>query len=156
MSTKTRDEPWLKTAGISATSGWIKKKKNILFHCSCNVQCCLFPWHHHTWFFLFSTKSSVFSQQFSCESHKLLNRLWIDLLQIGTGTDWLNSFIKSCKLLLRSCFTNLINVRSPWIYGFHKRIVAKKLTISLKIEKIMCDGVTEIDYTGHYKNNGIK
>ena len=41
------------------------------------------------------------------------------------------------------------------IYGFHKRIVAKKLTISLKIEKIVCDGV-EIDYTGHYKNNGIK
>jgi hypothetical protein len=36
------------------------------------------------------------------------------------------------------------------------RIVAKKLTISLgKIEKIVCDGV-EIDYTGHYKNNGIK
>ena len=41
----------------------------------------------------------------------LLNRLWIDLLQIGTGTDWLNSFIKSCKLLLR--FTSLINARSP-------------------------------------------
>jgi hypothetical protein len=47
--------------------------------------------------------------------------------------------------------------KDDWvIYGFHKRIVAKKLTISLKIEKIMCDGVTEIDYTGHYKNNGIK
>ena len=30
----------------------------------------------------------------------------------------------------------------------------KKLTISLKIEKIVCDGV-EIDYTGHYNNNGI-
>ena len=41
------------------------------------------------------------------------------------------------------------------IYGFHKRIVAKKLTISLKIEKIVYDGV-EIDYTGYYKNNGIK
>jgi hypothetical protein len=64
-------------------------------------------------FFLFSTKSSVFSQQFSCESHKLLNRLWIDLLQIGTGTDWLNSSIQSRNLLLRSCFTSLINVRSP-------------------------------------------
>ena len=64
-------------------------------------------------FFLFSTKSSVFSQQFSCERHKLLNHLWIDLLQIGTGTDWLNSFIKSRKLLLRSCFTGHINVRSP-------------------------------------------
>ena len=31
----------------------------------------------------------------------------------------------------------------------------EKLTISLKIEKIVCDGV-EIDYTGQYKNNGIK
>ena len=41
------------------------------------------------------------------------------------------------------------------IYGFHQRIVAKTLTISLKIEKIVYDGV-EIDYTGHYKNNGIK
>ena len=38
--------------------------------------------------------------------------------------------------------------KDDWvIYGFHKRIVAKKLTISLgKIEKIVCDGV-EIDYT---------
>jgi hypothetical protein len=46
--------------------------------------------------------------------------------------------------------------KDDWvIYGFHKRIVAKKLTISLKIEKIMCDDV-EIDYTGQYKNNGIK
>jgi hypothetical protein len=46
--------------------------------------------------------------------------------------------------------------KDDWvIYGFHKRIVAKKLTISLKIEKIVCDGV-EIDYTGHYKNYGIK
>ena len=43
----------------------------------------------------------------------LLNRLWIDLLQIGTWRDWLNSFIKSRKLLLRSCFTSLINVCSP-------------------------------------------
>jgi hypothetical protein len=41
------------------------------------------------------------------------------------------------------------------IYGFHKRIVAKTLTISLKIEKIVCDG-SEIDYTGQYKSNGIK
>jgi hypothetical protein len=40
-------------------------------------------------------------------------------------------------------------------YGFDKRIVGKTLTISLKIEKIMCDGA-EIDYTGQYKNNGIK
>jgi hypothetical protein len=43
----------------------------------------------------------------------VLSRLWIDLLQIGTGTDWLNSFIKSRKLLIRSCFTSLINARSP-------------------------------------------
>jgi hypothetical protein len=84
----------------------------ILFHCSCNVKCSLFR-HHRTRFFLFSTKSSVFSQQFSCESHNLLNLLWIDHLQIGTGTDWLNSSIKSRKLLLRSCFTGLVNVRSP-------------------------------------------
>jgi hypothetical protein len=41
------------------------------------------------------------------------------------------------------------------IYGFHKRIVVKTLTISLKIEKIVCDG-SEIDYTGQYKSNGIK
>ena len=41
------------------------------------------------------------------------------------------------------------------IYGFHQRIVAKTLTISLKIEKIVCD-CAEIDYTGQYKNNGIK
>jgi hypothetical protein len=60
-----------------------------------------------------TTKSSVFSQQFFCESHKLLNRLWIDLLQIGTGTNWLNSSIQSRNLLLRSCFTCRINVRSP-------------------------------------------
>ena len=47
-------------------------------------------------------------------------------------------------------------LKDDWvIYGFHKRIVAKKLTISLKIEKNVYDGV-EIDYTGHYKNNGIK
>ena len=48
-------------------------------------------------------------------------------------------------------------LKDDWvIYGFHKRIVAKKLTISLgKIEKIVCDGV-EIDYTWHYKNSGIK
>jgi hypothetical protein len=31
-------------------------------------------------------------------------------------------------------------------------MVGKKLTTSLKIEKIVCDGV-EIDYTGQYKNN---
>ena len=43
----------------------------------------------------------------------LLNRLWIDFLQIGTGRSGLNLFIKSRKLLLRSCFTSLINVRSP-------------------------------------------
>jgi len=66
-----------------------------------------------TIFFDFSTKLSVLSQQFFCESHFKLNRLWIDLLQIGTGTDWLNSFIKLHKLPLRSCFTSLINVRSP-------------------------------------------
>ena len=42
----------------------------------------------------------------------LLNRLWIDLLQIRTGTDWLNSFIKSCKHRLWSCLTSLINVCS--------------------------------------------
>ena len=57
-------------------------------------------------FFLFSTKCSVFSQKFSCESHKLLNRLWIDLLQIGTGTDWLNSFIKSLKFSSTILFYN--------------------------------------------------
>jgi hypothetical protein len=62
-------------------------------------------------FFYFQRNRQVFSQQFSGESHKLLNRLWIDLLQIGTGTDWLNSFIKSCTLLLQPCFTSLFNVR---------------------------------------------
>jgi hypothetical protein len=36
--------------------------------------------------------------------------------------------------------------KEDWIsYGFHKRIVAKTLTISLKIEKIVCDGA-KIDY----------
>ena len=31
--------------------------------------------------------------------------------------------------------------KDDWvIYGFHKRIVAKTLTISLKIEKIVCSG----------------
>ena len=46
--------------------------------------------------------------------------------------------------------------KDDWaIYGFHNRIVAKTLTISLKIEKIVCDGA-EIDYTGQFKNNGIK
>ena len=64
-------------------------------------------------FFYFQRNCQFFSQQFSCESHKLLNRLWIDLLQIGSGTDWLNSSIKSRKLLLRSCFTSLRTVRSP-------------------------------------------
>ena len=39
--------------------------------------------------------------------------------------------------------------------AFTRELLRKKLTISLKIEKIVCDGV-EIDYTGHYKNNGIK
>jgi hypothetical protein len=33
------------------------------------------------------------------------------------------------------------------MYGFHMRIVAKPLTVSLKIEKIVCDD-SEIDYTG--------
>jgi hypothetical protein len=41
------------------------------------------------------------------------------------------------------------------MYGFHMRIVAKTLTVSLKIEKIVCDD-SEIDYTGQYKSNGIK
>ena len=41
------------------------------------------------------------------------------------------------------------------IYGFHKRIDVKTLTVSLKIEKIVCDG-SEIDYTGQYKSYGIK
>ena len=54
----------------------------------------------------------MFSQQFFGESHKLLNSLWIDLLQIRTGTDWLNLFIKSRKILLQCCFTSLINVSS--------------------------------------------
>jgi hypothetical protein len=63
-------------------------------------------------FIYFQRNRQFFSQQFFCESHKLLDRLWIDLLQIG-GTDWLNSFIKSRKFLLQSCFTSLINVRSP-------------------------------------------
>jgi hypothetical protein len=46
--------------------------------------------------------------------------------------------------------------KDDWvIYGFHKRFVAKTLTISLKIKQIVCGGV-EIDYTGQYKNNGIK
>ena len=47
--------------------------------------------------------------------------------------------------------------KDDWvIYDFHKRTVAKKLTISLKIERIVCDGVADIDYTEHYKNSGIK
>ena len=41
------------------------------------------------------------------------------------------------------------------MYDFHKRIVVRTLTASLKIEKIVCD-VSEIDYTGQYKRNGIK
>jgi hypothetical protein len=52
----------------------ISPENIILFHCSCIVQCSLFR-NHHTQFFLFSTKPSVFSQQFSCESHTLLNCL---------------------------------------------------------------------------------
>ena len=40
--------------------------------------------------------------------------------------------------------------------GFHRRIVSKALTISLKNQKnIMCDSA-EIAYIGQYKNNGIK
>ena len=46
--------------------------------------------------------------------------------------------------------------KDDWVmYDFHKRIVANTLSISLKIEEIVCDGA-EIDYTGQYKNNGIK
>jgi len=46
--------------------------------------------------------------------------------------------------------------KDDWvIYGFHQRIVAKTLTISLKIEKIVSD-CAEMDYIGQYKNNGIK
>ena len=46
--------------------------------------------------------------------------------------------------------------KENWVmYGFHMRIVAKTLTVSLKIEKIVCDD-SEIDYTGQYKSNGIK
>jgi hypothetical protein len=74
----------------------ISSENIILFRCSCIVQCSLFR-NHRTRFFLFSTKPSVFSHQFSCESHKLLNCLEIDFLQIGIETDWLNSFIKSRK-----------------------------------------------------------
>ena len=98
-------------ANFSLANTTFSSENMILFHFSCIVQCSLFR-HNRTRFFLFSTKSSVvFSQQFSGESHTLLNRLWIDLLQIGTGTDWLNSFIKSCTLLLQPCFTSLFNVR---------------------------------------------
>ena len=57
-------------------------------------------------FFYFQRNCQFFSQQFSCESHKLLNRLSIDLLQIGTGTDWLNSFIKSRKFSSTILFYN--------------------------------------------------
>jgi hypothetical protein len=72
----------------------ISSENIILFRCSCIVQCSRFR-NHRTRFFLFSTKPSVFSHQFSCESHKLLNCLEIDFLQIGIETDWLNSFINS-------------------------------------------------------------
>ena len=43
----------------------------------------------------------------------LLNLLWIDLSQIGTGTERLKPFRKSRKPLLRSRFTKLINECSP-------------------------------------------
>jgi hypothetical protein len=39
--------------------------------------------------------------------------------------------------------------------AFTRELLRKELTISLKIDKIVCNGV-EIDYTGQYKNNGIK
>jgi hypothetical protein len=39
--------------------------------------------------------------------------------------------------------------------AFTRELLRKKQTILLKLEKIVYDGV-KIDYTGHYKNNGIK
>lgn len=57
----------------------------------------------HDFFFIF---------QWNCQCC-LLNRLWIDLLQIGTGTERLNPFIIPRKLRLRSRFTRLINECSP-------------------------------------------
>ena len=42
------------------------------------------------------------------------------------------------------------------MYGFHKRMVTNRTDDFVEDrKKIVCDGV-EIDYTGHYKNNGIK
>jgi hypothetical protein len=47
----------------------ISSENIILFHCSCIVHCRLFR-HYRTRFgFYFSTKLSVFSQQFFCERH---------------------------------------------------------------------------------------
>jgi hypothetical protein len=89
---------------ITEVEGNINSAKCVIifFHCSCIVQCSLFRHHRTRFFFYFQRNRQFFSQQLSCESHKLLNRLTIDLLQIGNGTDWLNSFIKSRKLLLQS------------------------------------------------------
>jgi hypothetical protein len=68
----------------------------------------------HDFFLFFNEIVSVFATILLWKPF-LVSRLWIDLLQIGTGTDWINSFIKSRNLppILRSCLTSLINTRSP-------------------------------------------
>ena len=92
---------------------YISSENIILFHCSCIVLSCSLFRHHRTRFFLFfNDRVSVFATILMWKPF-LLNCLWIDLLQIRTGTGWVNSFIKSRKLLLRSCFTILINAHLP-------------------------------------------
>ena len=72
------------------------------FHTVLNIVCStfllLFTTHTHVNFSLVNT---TFHQKY----YFIPNRNWNGLT--------INSFIKSRKLLLRSCFTSLINVRSP-------------------------------------------
>ena len=95
---------------FSLTTHFIRKYYFILFISYCPVKSISVPLHKI--FFYFNEIVSVFATILLWKPF-LLNCLWIDLLQIGTGTDWLNSFNKSCKLHLWSCFTSLISVCSP-------------------------------------------